>query len=269
MNMSKITKIAAAVISTLFLFAIIIFLAVGVVGCKTGDCDPIVRTTNMAAVVIGMENSQFAGSCPGAAYDAQRMRSLLYNYTSDIAYFSDATAKHDTVLSALKHAAEAELCVVFYSGHGGSDRFWNTGSEEEDGKDEYLCLYDTYMKDNEIWQIIQSAKGRVFLIFDCCHSQTMFRQPSFTMRYVVPLSATHHEDGDVSMLCWSGCPDDTYSYGSSSGGQFTNALIKHFSANKTYDYLWNEIESDTRLMEYEKVQRTIIGSGFDAKPIFR
>lgn len=34
--------------------------------------------------------------------------------------------------------------------------------------------FDQALLDNEIWTLICHARGRVFLIFDCCHSETMF-----------------------------------------------------------------------------------------------
>ena len=73
----------------------------------------------------------------------------------------------------------------------------------------------------------------------------------------------------IAMLCWSGCPDDTFSYGASSGGQFTNAILRHFNDQKTYEALWNEIKNDKTLRMYENPQSTAIGSGFDGKCIFR
>ena len=47
-------------------------------GCKTGILEPTVtRETNVYAVVVGMENSKYAGRCDGAGYDAERMYKLL------------------------------------------------------------------------------------------------------------------------------------------------------------------------------------------------
>ena len=107
------------------------------------------------------------------------------------------------------------------------------------------------------------------MIYDCCHSQTMYRAPGFKVR--IPLSWDHrlNEQQGFSMLCWSGCPDDTYSYGASTGGQFTNALLRHFDTNKSYEALWNELKSDKVLRAYENPQSTALGNGFDAKQIFR
>lgn len=244
-------------------------------GCKSHkDETPTVetRTTNTYAVVVGMETSKFAGSCPGAGYDADRMYNLLSAYTKNISIFRDDKATKSAVANALKKAVEGagEGLVIFcYSGHGGSEPFHDTGKEETDGKDEFLCLYDTYMRDNEIWNIISKSRGRVFLYFDCCHSATMYRNPCF--KVIPPLSWDFNldENPNFSLLCWSGCPDNTYSYGAANGGQFTNALLRHFDVSKTYEYLWNEMKNDKTLRAYENPQSTAIGHGFVGKLIFR
>lgn len=241
-------------------------------GCKNPDDNMVAKTNSTYAVVVGMEQSRLAGACPGAGYDAARMKTLLSQYTSNISYLRDANATKTAVSSALRNAiakAGSGLVVFYYSGHGGSDPFPNTGAEEVDGKDEYLCLYDTYMKDNEVWEIIKTCRGRFFLLVDACHSETMWRSPGF--RVVPPLSYDHEMGGEYpfSMLCWSGCPDSDYSYGSAAGGQFTNALLRHFAANKTYEYLWNEIKNDRVLRAAENPQSTAIGDGFTGKPMFR
>lgn len=247
-------------------------------GCKTDEslCPDLSEVrTNKAdttyVVTVGMENSKFAGACPGASLDASRMTALLRSYSDNVVSFSSETALKGDVKKAMEEAAsKAELFIFYYSGHGGSDKFYDTGSDEIDGKDEYLCLYDTYMRDNEVWNAISKCKGRVLLIVDACHSCTMWRDVKpFTMKACLPLSTTHSAQGTLSMQCWSGCPDDTYSYGSSLGGQFTNTLLKYFDQRKTYDYLWAEIERDDNLQRFEKVQRTVMGTGFGAKPIFR
>lgn len=248
------------------------------VGCKDGQNDPVpqpqpevspVADAGTAAVVIGMEKS-FAGNCPGANLDAKRMNDLLSKYAKDVYYLTNEQATHDRVASAMKEAATHDLCIIYYSGHGGSTAFADTGSEEADGRDEYLCVYDKMFRDNEIWSIISNAKGRVLLIFDCCHSKTMFRVPGITLKKTSSKMMMRRRDANTfSMLCWSGCPDDAYSYGSNAGGEFTNCLLAKFAANKTYEYLWNEIAADKELRKSEIVQKTEIGTGFVAKPVFK
>ena len=254
-----------------FLLAVSVCLGFG--GCTSEEIAPQEsKSTNTYAVVVGMENSNFAGACPGAGYDADRMYKLLSAYTPNIVLYRDSNATKANVVAALKRAvanAKDGLVIFSYSGHGGSEPFYDTGKEEVDGKDEFLCLYDTYMRDNEIWEIIRQSNGRVFLCFDCCHSQTMFRTIGFKVKPPLSWDHTLNELQGFSMLCWSGCPDDTYSYGASTGGQFTNALLRHFDSRKSYEALWEEIKRDKTLRVYENPQSTVLGNGFSGKAIFR
>lgn len=258
---------------TIPLYAAIFCMLCSIVGCNPdNDTKPEPKSTNTYVVVVGMETSQFAGSCPGAGYDADRMHKLLSAYTPNIVLLKDAAATKANVVSAMTKAVESAkdgLVIICYSGHGGSEPFYNTGKDEVDGKDEFLCLYDTYMKDNEIWNIISKSNGRVFMYYDCCHSQTMYRNVGFKVN--PPLAWDHNlnEQQKFSMLCWSGCPDDTYSYGASNGGQFTNALLRHFDASKSYEAIWNDIKTDKTLRAYENPQSTSLGNGFNGKTIFR
>lgn len=232
------------------------------------DPQPDTRTnTTVRAVVIGMENSKFAGSCPGAHTDAIRMMETFRGWYPDVTLLENENATKESVLAALNRAAEADFMIVFYSGHGGSEVFQQPGPEEIDGKDEFLCLYDTYLRDNDIWSVISKCNGRVWLIFDCCHSETMFRSVGFEMK-MVENSALIKADG-MSMLCWSGCADDTYSYGDPSGGVFTSAILRNMFYDKTYDEVWKELEADKILKSYERIKRTKIGNGFDGKKLIR
>lgn len=239
---------------------------------STDDTVVNVKTTATYAVVIGMENSRFAGACPGAKLDSDRMYALISKYAQRTTLLQDSNATRAQVRTAIEDAiarSDNGLFILYYSGHGGSDPFPDTGIEETDGSDEYLCLYDNYMRDNEIWGMISKCKGRVLIIADCCHSRTIYRAPKFTLAKTLPLSATYNEQGAISMQCWSGCPDDTYSYGSNTGGQFTNSLLRHFDASLTYEELWDRIESDKILKMYEIVQRTVMGKDFRDMQMFR
>lgn len=255
--------------------AIVGAICVAMSGCKEINNhdsvqDVVSKSGTTWVVTIGMENSKFAGACPGAGLDAKRMTELLSAYSDHVVALSNETATKANVVKAMTDAARnAGLFIFFYSGHGGQQRFWDTGSEETDGQDEFLCLYDTYMRDNEIWSIFCQSKGRIVMLNDCCHSRTMFREAKpITLKSAAPLSVTYTENGPINLQVWSGCPDDAYSYGSESGGKMTNTLLKYFDPRKTYDVLWGEIEADSDLKRYEKVQRTIIGSGFTARPVF-
>ena len=235
---------------------------------KNGDKKMEAKTTSI--VIVGMKNSAKFGKCLGADIDAATMTGILTKYGKPV-ILQDSNARKSAVVSALTEAIKADLCIFFYSGHGGSDRFSDTkfDSTETDGKDEYLCLYDTYLRDTEIWSIISKAKGRVFMIFDCCHSATMFRSPvneeevssePFTMQMLDDIVLP--QGSGVNLLVWSGCPDDNYSYGGSDGGVLTNAIRDSYKADKSYEDVWSSAEKKARS---QHPQRTQIGSGFGGK----
>ena len=170
----------------------------------------------------------------------------------------------------IEKVPEDGIFILTYSGHGGSQKFADT-KDEADGQDEYLCLYDTYLKDDDIWDMVTKCKGKVFLFFDCCHSETMFRAP-----LIPPEDLLKEPDPDlcgvgardavittspVDMLVWSGCPDNTYSYGDNAGGLFTNALLDALNKGKrTYKDIWAHVKADKSLSQYtQKPQQTILG----------
>lgn len=218
------------------------------------------KTTSV--VVIGMEKSKVYGNCPGAKFDSDRMYQLFKSKFRDVTLLQSNKATKKAVLGALQNAAKADFMIVFYSGHGGSDPFADTDIKNEpDGRDEYLCLYDTYLRDNEIWSIISQKKGRAWLIFDCCHSETMFRSAGLTMKPAG--TATFALSQTLNMLCWSGCADNTYSYGDSTGGEFTNSFLSNYKHGMTYTELWNKMRRDERLNKFQLIKQTKIGFGFE------
>lgn len=233
-------------------------------GCKSDKPKDVGTQTNVKAVVVGVEKSSVFGRCPGARVDSNRMNNLLKKNVKDITLLQDENATKDNFKAAMELALDSDLMIVYYSGHGGSQRFSDTGPEEEDGKDEFLCLYDGPFRDNDIWGYIQRAKGRVFLVFDCCHSETMFRTVGFTMAMTDGM-VFPADSNTIKMLCWSGCADSTFSYGSATGGEFTNALLKYYKNGITYDDLWDAISKDKHLKYFEEVKRTQIGSGFSGE----
>ena len=233
----------------------------------------------MKAIVVGVEKSKFAGNCPGSQLDAMHMVDVLGQYSSDVTLLLNESATISNFKSTFESSIGSDFTVLYYSGHGGSQRFSDTGQEETDGKDEFLCLHDGYFRDNDLWEIASKSTGKVFEIFDCCHSETMFRSTGIKMDNFMPRFMSMHylEEGTEKLIypkvpnvmVWSGCPDNTFSYGSASGGQFTNTLLKYFNANETYISLWNKIKNDGSLKRYEQVQKTIIGNFQENDPIFR
>lgn len=264
------------------------------IGCTDSSDDSYIdesaRTASVSYVCVGMEQSQRFGKCPGCKYDSDRVNKLYrntFNYNGVLLQSSQAT--REAVIAAIKAAVKATpsngLFIFYYSGHGASENLSSFGTTEPEGADaadEYLCLYDSYLLDDEIWELITPCKGRIFMLFDCCHSQTMFRSVASDILlekgFAVPLEdhmvkssgfnlkpravALGAEDS-IRMLCWSGCGEAEVSYGSSAGGVFTNSMLARWKKGITYDALWKKIVGDvTMIHSTQHPKATQYGSGF-------
>jgi len=244
-------------------------------------------TTTAKILCVGVGKSAVAGSCAGADLDAQRMFDLFRKTFSNISYskllINEAATKDmvKTALEAVCSGDESTVSVFFFAGHGGSQKLKAYAPEEADGRDEYIMLSDTYFIDDEIWGIVSKAPGRVFLVFDCCHSETMFRlsyeKPSLiksiwlglketvaywfgTTREAEKISSSFYAPTFTELLCWSGCADDKTSKGNMSGGVFTNAILRTYETNKAllYEAFWGKLTQDNRLNSAEIAKHTLI-----------
>lgn len=245
----------------------IMFLFVFAMAALFSGCVSVEKAKTTGIVIVGMGQSAKYGKCEGAAKDASTMAGILSKYgTPQILVNNQATKAN--VVNALKVASQNDLMIFFYSGHGGSDPIGDV-SGEPDKKNEYLCLYNGYLLDNEIWNIICGAKNRVLLIFDCCHSETMFRSSGIDFSKLIRNDASALPRANLShikMLCWSGCGDANYSYGDANGGLLTNAIRDSFDKDRTYNKVW--VLTRSKLPSYQRAKKTEIGTGFGGK-VFR
>lgn len=234
-------------------------------------------------VIAGVENSPRWGPCKGSALDCDTFKAIIDKSSDnyDVTILKNEKATVAAWKKAVEKAVKKPLAIIFYSGHGGSDKnhVLGNGSNEDDGIDEFLCLYDKPLVDDEIWKIISKSEGRVFLIFDCCHSGTMFRTASVSLdeKYTPDFESFNNIDlnkfataRDVdliapSILCWSACADDTVARGTSRGGIFTNAMKQLFSPGETYKSLWTKLANNKSLNNLEVVQISEIGQSFQTK----
>lgn len=236
-------------------------------------------TSTTGIVITGVENSPRWGNCSGAIADCDTFQKIISkaadNYSIRVLQDDQATVKNWK--EAVEQAVEKPLAIIFYSGHGGSDtnHVLGSGKNETDGIDEFLCLYDRPLLDDDIWAIISKSKGRVFLVFDCCHSATMFRTANNTsnkeefghfdnLNFEKILNQTRDfdEKNSPSILCWSACGDETVAKGNRFGGLFTNALRKAFGVGNTYQSIWNKVSSDKALKQMEVIQINEVGTSF-------
>ena len=161
---------------------------------------------------------------------------------------------------------EDGLFVFTYSGHGGQYNKSTTAKNETDGRDEFLCLYDGALIDDELWTIMNQCKGRVLCIYDCCHSSTMYRLPSEDSDEGseetldrVPLetaffSKFENTRDPIRMLVFSGCGEETVSWGDAkNGGVMTSSMNRAFNKCLTYREWWKKFKTDSAFKKVKQV----------------
>ena len=190
-------------------------------------------------------------SCPGCDHDAVALNRILRKcgFTTKLFLNNEATW-YNIKTTLAKYASELEsgdLLVITAAGHGGQVR--DTNGDETDGLDETWLLYDKEVPDDEILETIKKFKSgvRIVLINDQCHSEGNFR--SFVRGVQQAVSFGHwgkreghplvSEEGDgqvsvveesgPSLIQFAGCRENNVSYGSSTGGEWTSALVSAFN----------------------------------------
>lgn len=244
---------------------------------------------------VGMEKSKRFGDCPGCEVDARHLSALMthmFGYKGDTLISDQATkaAVVEKLKAGLEGTGEDGLFLFFYSGHGGQEYLGGKEPDGADRMDEYLCLYDSHMLDDEIWDLVCKCKGRVFLYFDACHSATMFktvgktartpdaanalavnpkelvRSSGFTFRldrYIGARALSGERRQNPRLLCWSGCNEVEYSYGGSRGGYLTICVLNGFKKGISYGDLWTKAHDGVKSMEdTQNPVQTYVGGGF-------
>lgn len=247
--------------------------------CSEKDICQTVDRSKKYALIVGVESSKW-GACPGSTKDSNVMLGLVQQYVNDdhIIKYND---KQGTV-AAVKKALEEQIAKVpddglfifTYSGHGGQYNKSSSAKDETDGMDEFLCLYDGGLIDNDLWTIFNKCKGRIFFVADCCHSGTIYRLPSEQedgdeVEDRLPLetpffSKFKNVRANVRMLCISGCGEETVSWGDSvNGGVLTAAMRKNFNKCLTYKEWWKKFKEESSFKKVKQVPICTKVGGFD------
>lgn len=196
------------------------------------------------AVVVGMGNVDprkyygWDGACPGTLFDARRVADIAIGRGYAVTTLTDAHATRQGVKDAVAEASTGlvagDKLVLYVSSHGSQHQDFS--GDEPDGLDETICLWDGQLIDDLVWEWLKTipAGVEVDMITDCCHSKSNFR--------AVPprvYGKKNHKDARnlPSLVCsfthYAGCEDGKFSYGSNSGGVFTNGLLYALKDGKT------------------------------------
>lgn len=245
-----------------------------------GDCDDctdrtICQTTDKNkkfALVVGMETSKW-GACPGADKDSNTMNAMISQYV-DSSHIVRLNNKQATVAAfkkalteQIEKVPEDGLLILTYSGHGGQYGKSSSAKDETDGRDEFLCLFDGALIDNDLWEMFGWCKGRIFFVADCCHSGTIYRLPvdgeSDSSEETLdrepleqPFFGRFENMRDISrrMLVVSGCGEETVSWGDSkNGGCLTSSMNRAFNKCLNYREWWNKFRTDSSLKKVKQV----------------
>lgn len=118
---------------------------------------------------------------PSCVNDANEMERVADKLGYDTAILTNEQATCPNVAGFLRNAAmnlfAGDALFFTYSGHG-SQVPNDSDDDEPDLKDETLVLYDRMLIDDEIFALLGEFREgvRVHLVFDSCHSGTVFKQ---------------------------------------------------------------------------------------------
>lgn len=203
------------------------------------DADDNVALGEARAVLACVEKSTIMRDLPGANISLDKFAYMLKDYTTDVTMLRDEDATKLAVRNAFRRAVSDEkgIAILYVSAHGD----WT-------GASNIVYMYDETLSDSEIWTILMAAKCPVWMIFDCCHSATMYGPPSAESRAHTwgesfkMMASRSSGVSELRMLCWSGATDDTVGWvSSSSGAFFTQAIVNNVAKGLTYREIWKGV----------------------------
>ncbi len=120
------------------------------------------------------------GELFGCHFDAEDMERIASEHSFEKrTLLLDEAATRDAVKEAIAAAAAelkaGDVFLLTYAGHGSQIPDFN--SDEDDGSDETLCLFDGMLIDDELYELWSRFADdvRIIMISDSCHSGTVSR----------------------------------------------------------------------------------------------
>ena len=254
---------------------------------ENADNSPIIPVTTgkKRAILVGIND--YKGSqndLRGCLNDCDSWSKLLREqYQFDDIYLiknEDAVKTNVTTcwVEAVKNSVAGDVLVFQYSGHG--SYVPDKNGDEQDGKDECICLYDSFLIDDEIREIMSKVVDgvHVVVIFDSCFSGTATRmfsgndQPYKKARFIAPKesvsplaktqktireSIATDEEG-MKEIYLSGCNDTQYSNDAFINGQYAGAMsyfatkILQEKPNQTYTDFYKKLREFLPSGEYQQ-----------------
>jgi len=226
----------------------------------------------------------WSGKLTACEADAKDMGALLSSHgfktTTLLTNQATRAAVKGAILSVAKVAKAGDIFVYTNSSHGG--QLPDLNGDEDDGKDETICMYDGEIVDDEIYFLLSKfAPGvRIFSMSDSCHSGTMLRmlapsgdttvsappngrvarampteiaartyyanQAEYDCILKDPAVKAARDTTKASALLISGCMDNQTSSDGAFNGLFTGTLLRVWNSGKfkgSYKQFWKKIVS--------------------------
>jgi Caspase domain len=148
------------------------------------------------ALLIGINKYKYSSikQLQGCFNDVELMSNILQEnfgfLLENITLLQDEQATRESILTAMDTLVDRvdseDIVVIHYSGHG--SQMTDREGDEKDGLDETIVPYDSGrsphpnrdITDDEIYLLLLrlgKKTSRITLIFDCCHSGTISRDP--------------------------------------------------------------------------------------------
>lgn len=148
----------------------------------------------------------------------------------------------------IKDASAGDSFFLHYSGHGFQIK--DDNGDETDGYDEAIMLNNSYVRDDDIADILKKLPEKVIvvMIFDCCHSATMADLP-FLYSKGKQYRYANYDKFKCDIICISGCLDtgtsaDAWISGKGSYGALTATLLDQIDESNKYT-TWKQVIDKT------------------------
>jgi metacaspase-1 len=247
-------------------------------------CKSSANSVGKFSLHIGINNYPgTANDLRGCVNDANNWEKLLREqYGFKTSKLLDKYAINRRVVKKIKEivnlAETGSHIVITFSGHGTNVRDLN--GDEEDRRDEALCLFDKLLIDDDLRALLSEVKEGIKLTFisDSCHSGTVTRsflnsiyeEDAPKPRYLPPQDDNEafelaskniskkifqaNEEMDEVLL--TGCKSSEYSYDAKIDGSFQGAMSAHAikiiesDPNITYAELYQRLRKDLPCRRY-------------------
>lgn len=193
------------------------------------------------------------GYCLGTDVDSATFRDMCKQFSVPYVKLENEQANYANIYARAKEVVQTlapdGLLILYFSGHGG--QVDSIASNESDGLDETICLWDGQLRDKDVWKLLCQVPStmRIWMVTDCCNSGTNYRRPPNFSRLIKIISKDKvlqrflkaERDTEPNLLHWGGCDDGHSSFGGKDGGVFTTTMVDTFDTTQTYRQWFQKI----------------------------